>query len=277
MSPEVHFDVILGQPNSWPILSTSGLVIVVPDLVWQGQLYACPDWAVHRAAGPLLGPFMRPSRLASTLQSVFGPASPPSEAFLANAYAALSFNGGHLIMHECALLTQQRSSHLDPVLAQHRPFGQLGHAKPSSFCESAPATLTRSQPNAMHAFRFFFARKRCMPPCAGSSSTWSSGGGTGTAGWARCRALRCRWRSSMAPRTPSQAATRLKGAHGTCMPSCSPHHFGLAAQSGQQGALQQGALRARVWSLRPGKACVHSAPNPLVAHAGFGRQCRARV
>ena len=55
-------------------------------------------------AGPMLGPFMRPSRLAKAMQDVFGPAAPPTEAFLANAYAALSFNGGNLILHECALL-----------------------------------------------------------------------------------------------------------------------------------------------------------------------------
>ena len=33
------------------------------------------------AAGPLLGPFMRPNRLEASLAHVFGPAAPPSEGF----------------------------------------------------------------------------------------------------------------------------------------------------------------------------------------------------
>lgn len=53
------------------------------------------------AAGPLLGPFMRPNRLEASLAHVFGPAAPPSEGFLRTAYAALTFNGGNLILHRC--------------------------------------------------------------------------------------------------------------------------------------------------------------------------------
>ena len=45
---------------------------------------------------------MRLNRLEASLARVFGPAAPPSEGFLGTAYAALTFNGGHLILHKCA-------------------------------------------------------------------------------------------------------------------------------------------------------------------------------
>ncbi len=50
--------------------------------------------------GPLLGPLVRYKRFATSLTAVFGPATPPSEQFLRNTYAALTFNGGNLILHE---------------------------------------------------------------------------------------------------------------------------------------------------------------------------------
>ena len=52
-----------------------------------------------------MGPFMRPSRLQTSLERVFGPAAPPSQGFLRTAYAALTFNGGHLILHQCVPVT----------------------------------------------------------------------------------------------------------------------------------------------------------------------------
>lgn len=50
--------------------------------------------------GPLLGPFITYQRFSKSLASVFGPGAPAKEAFLQDTFAALTFNGGNLIMHE---------------------------------------------------------------------------------------------------------------------------------------------------------------------------------
>lgn len=54
----------------------------------------------NKDIGPWLGPLLTRSRFSATLSGVFGPYTRPSEAFLQDSYAALTFNGGHFIMHE---------------------------------------------------------------------------------------------------------------------------------------------------------------------------------
>jgi hypothetical protein len=50
--------------------------------------------------GPLLGPLTSYERFSQSLAAVFGPRTGPGERFLKDTYAALTFNGGHLILHE---------------------------------------------------------------------------------------------------------------------------------------------------------------------------------
>lgn len=50
--------------------------------------------------GPLLGPLMRYDRFVSSMKAVFGPKTPPSDRFLLDTFAGITFNGGNLIMHE---------------------------------------------------------------------------------------------------------------------------------------------------------------------------------
>ena len=57
---------------------------------------------------------MRPNRLQASLAHVFGPVAPPSEGFLRTAYAALTFNGGHLILHKCALVAPLSHARKNP-------------------------------------------------------------------------------------------------------------------------------------------------------------------
>ena len=54
----------------------------------------------NKYVGPWLGPIMTQSRLSAALSGTFGPHTQPSKAFLEDSYAALTFNSGHMIMHE---------------------------------------------------------------------------------------------------------------------------------------------------------------------------------
>ncbi|CAL8471284.1 g10826 [Coccomyxa elongata] len=68
---------------------------------------------VNTYIGPLLGPLVHYKRFANSMTAVFGPATPPSEQFLRNTYAALTFNGGNLILHELIKYIAQRVEHRD--------------------------------------------------------------------------------------------------------------------------------------------------------------------
>jgi hypothetical protein len=57
----------------------------------------------NKYLGPWLGPLLTESRFQAALVKIFGPATQPPQAFLEDSYAALTFNGGHMIMHECVL------------------------------------------------------------------------------------------------------------------------------------------------------------------------------
>ena len=54
----------------------------------------------NKYVGPWMGPLMTESRISAALSRTFGPHGKPSQAFLEDSYAALTFNSGHMIMHE---------------------------------------------------------------------------------------------------------------------------------------------------------------------------------
>ena len=73
----------------------------------------------NKYAGPWMGPLLTESRMSAVLAKTFGPATLPSQAFLEDSYAALTFNGGHMIMHECALFPLPLSA-ISPLLCVHK-------------------------------------------------------------------------------------------------------------------------------------------------------------
>ena len=84
---------------------------------------------------------MRLNRLEASLARVFGPAAPPSEGFLGTAYAALTFNGGHLIPAQVRIFCSTEPCLQDPQtlrpLGTHtsaRPVATLSHAWCQSWC-----------------------------------------------------------------------------------------------------------------------------------------------
>ena len=66
----------------------------------------------NKYVGPWVGPLLTKSRFSAALAKTFGPATQPWQAFLEESYAALAFNGGHMIMHECALFSLPTSAEM---------------------------------------------------------------------------------------------------------------------------------------------------------------------
>ncbi|CAL5228247.1 g11346 [Coccomyxa viridis] len=54
----------------------------------------------NKWVGPWMGPLMTESRLSAALAKTFGPHTQPTQGFVEDSYAALTFNSGHMIMHE---------------------------------------------------------------------------------------------------------------------------------------------------------------------------------
>ena len=54
----------------------------------------------NKYVGPWMGPLMTESRLSAALAKTFGPHTQPTQGFVEDSYAALTFNSGHIIMHE---------------------------------------------------------------------------------------------------------------------------------------------------------------------------------
>lgn len=54
----------------------------------------------NKYVGPWMAPLMTESRLSAALSGTFGPHTQPSQRFVEDSYAVLTFNSGHMIMHE---------------------------------------------------------------------------------------------------------------------------------------------------------------------------------
>lgn len=54
----------------------------------------------NKCSGPWMGPLFTESRFSAGISKTFGPYTKPSQEFLEDSYAALTFNGGHMIIHE---------------------------------------------------------------------------------------------------------------------------------------------------------------------------------